>query len=246
MALLEYVDESYAGERGTFRGLEPAFISFAVRNGGNRPVAASDLITASVILSKDLEFDSEVFVLREFYLGGDGIGLGMLAGETINLTWFQQMPDYYEGDYYLLIQIINSGTASLDSIETTPLITLVSEGRGTTELLNTEITLNDSIVTDSPAERPSVSSNGRYVVFEKTIPVNGKNLQQIYLVDLNQNPATPTLISKTYNSSALSPEPADGSSYRPRLSHDGSALVFYSSAPTWCRRYQQSRGCFSL
>ena len=231
LAVLEYVDESYAGERGTFRGLEPAFISFAVRNGGNRPVAASDRITAAVILSKDLEFDSEDFVLREFNLGGDGIGLGMLAGETINLTWFQQMPDYYEGDYYLLIQIINSGTASLDSIETTPLITLVSEGRGTTELLNTEITLNDSIVTDSPAERPSVSSNGRYVVFEKTIPVNGRNLQQIYLVDLNQNPATPTLISKTYNSSVLSPEPADGSSYRPRLSHDGSALVFYSSAP---------------
>ena len=86
------------------------------------------------------------------------------------------------------------------------------------------------MVTDSPVSL-SVSSNGRYVVFEKTVPVNGRNLQQIYLVDLNQNPATPILISKTYNSAITNPEPANGSSYRPRLSHDGSALVFYSSAP---------------
>ena len=107
---LEYVENSYNGEKGNFRGLDPAFISFAIRNNGTRPVASGDDISAKVLLSKDQLADDSDFILREFNLGGDGIGFGMLAGETINLTWFQQLPDNYEGDYYLILEINNRGT----------------------------------------------------------------------------------------------------------------------------------------
>ena len=106
-AKLIYLDNSYNGELGNFRGLEPAYISFAIRNAGKSPVLATDIISASVILSKDQEKDDGDIILREFNLGGGGIGEGLLAGETLNLTWFQQMPDNYEGDFYLLIEIIN-------------------------------------------------------------------------------------------------------------------------------------------
>ena len=80
-----------------FEDLIPFFLSFAVRNRGDAPVAASDLIYARLILSKDLVSDEDDFVLREFNLGGGGIGQGLLSGETVNLTWFQQLPDNLEG-----------------------------------------------------------------------------------------------------------------------------------------------------
>ena len=38
-ANLAFVENSYSGERGTFRGLQPAYISFSIRNSGNRPVS---------------------------------------------------------------------------------------------------------------------------------------------------------------------------------------------------------------
>ena len=139
---LEFVANSYKGESGTFRGLEPAFISFAVRNNGTRPVTEGDTITASVLLSKDLQTDESDFILREFNLGGDGIGQGMLAGETINLTWFQQLPDNLEGDYYLLIEIINLGQTSLSYADQTPTFTLTSEGKGTTDVIQTDLGLS--------------------------------------------------------------------------------------------------------
>ena len=104
---LQFVEKSYNGERGTFRGMDPAFISFAVRNNGRAPVGPNDYAKASIYLSKDLVVDKGDLVIREFNLGGDGIGLGLLAGDTINLTWNQQLPDNYEGDFYLLIQIEN-------------------------------------------------------------------------------------------------------------------------------------------
>ena len=106
-ANLVFVENSYSGEQGGFRGLEPIFISFAVRNSGRSPVSSQDRISARVLLSKDQQASDSDFVLREFNLGGGGIGQGLLAGETINLTWFQQLPDNMEGDYYLLIEITN-------------------------------------------------------------------------------------------------------------------------------------------
>ncbi len=225
LAFLEYVEGSYAGEVGSFRGLEPAFISFAVRNGGSSPVAIGDQIRATIFLSKDTDYSTDDFILREFELGGEGIGLGMLAGETINLTWFQQMPDNFEGDYYLMIALNNNGNIITSRIDSTPIITLSSKGEGTTSLLNT--TVDGSI---RPAERPDTSEDGRFVVYEKTQLINGNERQQIYIIDMQQPDPQPKLISRTYNSSASTPLPANGNSFRPKISSDGSTLVFYSSA----------------
>ena len=161
--IFKYIEGSYSGERGSFRGLEPVYLSFAIRNSGNRPVAEGDQISAKVLLSKDLAEDDSDFILREFNLGGSktgGIGKGLLAGETINLTWFQQMPDNFEGDYYLIMSIDNVGDAedNYESIDSTPIITLSSQGAGTTSVLDTSIAWYFQ-----PAERPDASKDGRFV-----------------------------------------------------------------------------------
>ena len=195
---LRYVTGSYSGEKGSFRGLEPVYLSFAIRNSGNRPVAAGDEISAKILLSKDLTEDDTDFVLREFNLGGSGIGEGLLAGETINLTWFQQMPDNYEGDYYMIITIDNLGSQSTSFLDSTPMVTLVSQGLGTTSVLNTSVEGNTK-----PAERPDASEDGRFVTYEKTLTVNGVDLQQIYIIDMEQPEPEPKLISRAYNSTSL-------------------------------------------
>jgi len=228
--VLKYIEGSYSGEQGTFRGLDPVYLSFAIRNSGNRPVASGDQISAKVLLSKDLNEDASDFILREFELGGSdkgGIGEGLLAGETINLTWFQQMPDNFEGDYYLMMSIDNVGDAEdeLKSIESTPIITLSSQGAGTTTVLDTTI---DG--TAQPAERPDASKDGRFVTYEKTLLVNGEELQQIYIIDMEQPNPQPKLISRAYSSTSFFPIPANGNSFRPKISADGSTVVFYSSA----------------
>ena len=224
---LRFVTGSYSGERGSFRGLEPVHLSFAVRNSGNRPVAPGDQITAKVLLSKDLSEDDTDFVLREFNLGGGGIGKGLLAGETINLTWFQQMPDNYEGDYYLIISIDNVGDGAnqLTPIDSTPIITLSSQGAGTTSVLDTSIA-----GTSYPAERPDASNDGRFITYEKTLLVNGQELQQIYIIDMEQPEPEPKLISRAYSSTSFFPVPANGNSFRPKISADGTTVVFYSGA----------------
>ena len=85
------------------------------------------------------------------------------------------MPDNFEGDYYLIITIDNLGTSSTSSIDSTPMITLISEGEGTTSILDTNVQ-----GTSLPAERPDASDDGRFVTYEKTQVVNGIELQQIY------------------------------------------------------------------
>ncbi|MDG1132640.1 MAG: hypothetical protein P8N21_08105, partial [Opitutales bacterium] len=222
---LDFVPNSYNGEKGTFRGLDPAFISFAIRNNGTRPVAPGDEISASVLLSKDLTVDEGDFILREFNLGGDGIGLGMLAGETINLTWFQQLPDNFEGDYYLILEINNRGTASVANVDTTPIFSLSSQGKGTTGLVPT-----DTTTSTLASERPSSGKDGRYVVYEKSVPdTNGENFQQIFLLDTQAPAAMPLLISKSFNDSS-SQSSGNGSSLRPQISLDGTTVVFHSRA----------------
>jgi hypothetical protein len=296
---LLFVPNSYVGERGTFRGMDPAFISFAVRNSGRAPVGPTDYAKASIFLSKDLVVDKGDFVIREFNLSGDGIGLGLLAGDTINLTWNQQLPDNYEGDFYLLIQIENGFyenknttyeelkvlTIETTQLDTTPVFTLLSENQGETELLMTDlgqsgdnlnqltaqargieqqkisilqqkalfpelgyaydqqiIALDEEIneviaqinALASPAERPDVSKDGRFLVFEKKSPiVEGESTsfpsQQIYLLDMMQPNLPPVLITRRYGTNA-NPEASNGNSFRPRISYDGDTVVFHSIA----------------
>ena len=223
VARIEFVENSFSGESGDFRGLDPIFLSFAVRNRGDAPVAASDLIYARLILSKDLVSDEDDFVLREFNLGGGGIGQGLLSGETVNLTWFQQLPDNLEGDYYLLIDITHGSNAPVTTpIDTTPTFNLLSQDHGTTNLIFRQ-------PSDQIQERPSISEDGRFIVFESP---DESGIQQIYLIDRMQALDQKKLISKSY----LSTEGASGEisgnddSFRPQISADGRKIVFYSRA----------------
>ena len=169
--------------------------------------------------------DESDFVIREFNLGGNGIGFGMLAGETINLSWFQQLPDNYEGDYYLILEINNRGTVEpAIPLDTTPIFSLSSQDKGTTTLLPTDVSSNLS------AERPNSSKDGRYVVYEKTVAgTGGQNSQQIFLLDMQAPEAPPLLISKSFNDPA-GQIPGNGSSLSSNISLDGSTVVFHSRA----------------
>ncbi len=285
---------SYKGETGSFRGLEPIFLSFAIRNSGNSPVRDDNEITAKILLSEDVLVDPSDFILREFNLGGNGLGQGMLAGETINLTWFQQLPDNFEGDYYILIELQNNhldatvpSRIKVESLDSTPILTLESQDKGLTDLVETSLTLDadsnlvsligqargfeqqilaqqvlraqypelayayDQVIRDlesqrdlivaqiaalsSPSERPDVSKSGRYIVFEKRMPageigaVGSNAFQQIFYLDMQQLNPTPKLVSRAYGTPD-SNNAANGDSFRPRISDDGSTIVFHSRA----------------
>jgi hypothetical protein len=126
------------------------------------------------------------------------------------LDWIQQLPDNLEGDYYLGVNIGGQDF----SLENTPVITLTSEDRSSTYLVS------DS---QRASERPHVSNNGRMVVYEQ--PDENGN-QQIYLQDLIAG-GTPQLISRTIFARGGG---GNGNSLRPRISSDGSIVIFQSKA----------------
>ena len=102
---LEVDPSSFVGDVGAFSGLDPIRISFTVRNNGLSPVQADQSFFTQVVLSKDLTFDNNDFVLREFDLSGDALGANLLPRETITLDWIQQLPDNIDGDFYFLVNM---------------------------------------------------------------------------------------------------------------------------------------------
>ena len=92
--------------------MDPVRLSFAVRNEGTRSIFADESFTVQVLLSKDDSNSSDDFILREFDLGGNALGENLMPNETVSFDWIQQMPDNYEGDYYLLVRLL-SGTSEL-------------------------------------------------------------------------------------------------------------------------------------
>ena len=90
----------------------------------------------------------------------------MLAGETINLTWFQQLPDNFEGDYYILIELQNNhldatvpNRINVKSLDTTPL-TLGKPEQGLTDLVETALELDsDSVDLVSLIDKPGALSS---------------------------------------------------------------------------------------
>ena len=87
----------------------------------------------------------------------------------------------------------------------------------------------------SPSERPDVSKSGRYIVFEKRMPAgevgsaSSNAFQQIFYLDMQQLNPIPRLVSRAYGTPD-SNNAANGDSFRPRISDDGSTIVFYSRA----------------
>ena len=89
-------EDSFKGDTGLFNGLDPARISFSVRNNSIRPLRAGDNFVLRVILSEDDVYDPTAdagdMILREFDIeGGNGLGAGLLPNENISFDWIQQL-----------------------------------------------------------------------------------------------------------------------------------------------------------
>ena len=211
-AALEVDRDSFVGDIGSFYGLDPIRISFTVRNNGFSPVQADQQFITQIALSKDLTFDVDDFVLREFDLSGDALGSNLLPRETITLDWVQQLPDNIDGDFYFLVNI----EGNTFSLENTPSISLTSSFKGATNLVE-----GPGNTIRQGGERPSASKNGRIVAYEKE--VNG--IQQIYYMDLLAG-GEPILVSRNF----ITDSDGNGNSYKPKVSADGGTIVFHSSA----------------
>ena len=159
---LQINPNSFQGDIGTFNGLDPIRIAFAIRNDGTGAVQPTDVFTVRVALSTNDSFSTDDFILREFDLSGDALGANLLPNETINLDWIQQLPDNFEGDYYVVVNLQSPPPLGLNtsiSFSNTPTITLVSRNDGQTELL-------DSNNTSANKERPSSSESGTIIAYE--------------------------------------------------------------------------------
>jgi len=220
-ARLEFVEGSYAGESGNFRGLEPIFISFAIRNNGSAPVKEDDNITAKILVSEDLIVDPGDFIIREFNLGGSGIGNGMIASETINLTWFQQLPDNLEGDYYLLVEVSNNNVIKVSPLDTTPIVTLESEDKGVTQLLETTISEEsglDSLINEARNLETEILQ-------QKTLKAQFPNLAYAYDQTIRNLEAQRDSLIAQINAISSSAE-------RPETSKNGRFVVFEKRTPS--------------
>ena len=92
--------DSFEGDAGSFRGLDPIRIAFSIRNNGRSPVQPGENFTVQVLLSKDLTADTSDFVLRNLIL--EGPWCKPLPNESITLDWVQQLPNSFEGDFITL------------------------------------------------------------------------------------------------------------------------------------------------
>jgi pseudomonalisin len=93
---------------------------------------------------------------------------------------------------------------------------------------NTWVNLSSSgVPSDGGAREPSISGNGRYVVFDSNstnlVPGGGGGVQQVYVRDLQNG--TTSLVSAATDGS-----PGDGDSTRPIISGDGRYVAFVSAA----------------
>ncbi|MFL2927325.1 MAG: TolB family protein [Opitutales bacterium] len=201
--------DSFEGDTGTFRGLAPVRLSFSVRNTGTVSVGAGDIFNAQVHLSENDTSSNDDFILREFDLSGSALGANLLPNETITFDWIQQLPDNFEGDYYLVVNINDVDFA----LENTPVITLISENSGNTERVATE---------NRSTERPHSSSDGTLVVYEET---DTSGIQQIFLSNMQSGDTIQ--LTNSFSNPNIG---GNGDSLRPRISADGSTVVFHSMA----------------
>ena len=222
---LEIDAASFTGDVGTFRGLDPVRLGFVVRNNSNFEVEPTDNFTARVALSLNSTFDNRDFILREFDLSGDALGSNLLPNETIHLDWIQQMPDNFEGNYYLLVNIAETGQTFL--LQNTPSISLKSRHKSDTKLISFEHTNGAPASPNSPREQPATGRDGSWVAYTQ---LDNNSIRQVYLARAGTRPpenSQEILISRSVFS------PANGGnshSSAPKISADGTALVFHSSA----------------
>ncbi len=196
---------------GTYQGLDPIKLKVVARNSGTGPVVTTDNFILTVALSQNNTFSNDDFILREIDIGGgtNALGLGLLPNETVSVDWIQQLPDNFEGDFYVLVSL-NGATNPLFS-SSTPEISLRSE--------NSVDISNITNAQTNRSGRPSTDLDGEFVAFESF--QNGQ--MQIFI----QNIKTGLTVRVSNGLNGSNP---DGSSYAPVLSSDGRYLAFHSLA----------------
>ena len=111
--ILQVDPDGFIGDIGVFSGMDPVRFAFPVRNEGTRELRTGDDFVIRTILSENDQFDPNDMILREFSIrGGTGLGGDLRPNENLYFDWIQQLPDNFEGDYYLLVDVENSGTIS--------------------------------------------------------------------------------------------------------------------------------------
>ena len=190
---------------GSFQGNDPVRLQLVARNDGTGAVVAADNFNLTIALSRDIQFDSSDYILRQVNMGGgaNSLGLGLLPNETVTVDWVQMLPDNFEGDYYILTTINQSLNPVF--VTDTPVLSLRSEN-------SHEISWVTGGQTDR-SSHPSTDLDGNLVTFESFVASN----TQIFLQNISNNQ-----ITQITN--------GNGSSFAPKISADGRYIVFHSFA----------------
>ena len=131
-----FVDpDSFKGDIGSFRGLDPIRIGFAVRNEGTRKMSILMNLPCEFVCRKTMILTKMILFLENLILEEWHWVRICRSNETINFDWIQQLPDNLEGDYYMVFTYIEETNQSF-ALDNTPVINLISENKGSTDLVS--------------------------------------------------------------------------------------------------------------
>ena len=211
----------------TLHGLDPVRFRVIFKNTGTGIVSNLDDFSTYVCLSKDKRITSDDFLLRRIDFGGgpNALGLNLEVNGTVTVDWVQQLPDNFEGDYYLLI---TDPFGTNYFVSETPEISIRSFNKGDISLISDDTKPYEFLPLDfdfsESNNRPSTNLNGDIVAFEAFY--NGVN--QIFVKIISTNELI--LASRPFDYTVASNTPPNGSSYAPKISADGRFVVFHSRA----------------
>ena len=211
----------------TLHGLDPVRFRVIFKNTGTGIVSNLDDFSTYVCLSKDKRITSDDFLLRRIDFGGgpNALGLNLEVNGTVTVDWVQQLPDNFEGDYYLLI---TDPFGTNYFVSETPEISIRSFNKGDISLISDDTKPYEFLPLDfdfsESNNRPSTNLNGDIVAFEAFY--NGVN--QIFVKIISTNELI--LASRPFDYTVATNTPPNGSSYAPKISADGRFVVFHSRA----------------
>lgn len=200
---------------------------------------AEELYYVSVYLSANpIVGDADDFLLFEVLVAGNGQGGNLVPGESVTADWIQALPENLIGDFFVVARIDrannidelveqdlndngNNDWISLDA----PRIRLSPSHNPvpTTTMVSQHF---DDPMAALQSQHPDVSRDGRYIVYEslsRIDPADTNDWYDIYLHD--------TLTGETrWISRPRVDDGPGGDSRFPRISADGSVVVFESEA----------------
>jgi len=239
---------------GDYRGGDGLRFDLVWRNSGSVKVAGDVDYRVEIHLSADPAFDDvsgteskdDFLVWSESFVG-DGLGRDLLDGQSVVVSREFVLPDNFSGTYYLLAKVNSGGgregkfsTGFAEAIGPAPgtilydgnNVTLATEDGKITLLPKTAPEVRRASISSSSAQstglsdRPSISRDGRYVVFHSYGALAGTvapNTANIFLRDTLTN-TTELLSSAAFGGAA------NGASLYPRISDDGRFVLFQSDA----------------